>query len=138
MFTYFPSQFLCWKLLIIKTETYNYIQSCTCIFLRKLIFQYRALKCKNVKAIRAAHVLHVVYKWVIKKRFSNYTCMANHVHKSQSLLWRICLFQPKLDSLLKRSQYLWNKIKHTVKIRNTIKDARKHFTIPPYIRVSYN
>lgn len=69
-----------------KTETYNYIQSCTCIFLRKLIFQYRALKCKNVKAIRAAHVLHVVYKWVIKKRFSNYTCMANHVHKSQSLL----------------------------------------------------
>lgn len=69
-----------------KTETYNHIQSCTCIFLRKLIFQYRALKCKNVKAIRAAHVLHVVYKWVIKKRFSNYTCMANHVHKSQSLL----------------------------------------------------
>lgn len=50
-----------------KTETYNYIQSCTCIFLRKLIFQYRALKCKNVKAIRAAHVLLVVYKWVIKK-----------------------------------------------------------------------
>lgn len=60
-----------------KTETYNYIQSCTCIFLRKLIFQYRALKCKNVKAIRAAYVLPVVYKWVIKKRFSNYTCMAN-------------------------------------------------------------